>query len=29
VALLVCYKHRDNVKRLVAGKEHKFHGTAA
>jgi acyl phosphate:glycerol-3-phosphate acyltransferase len=29
VAILICYKHRDNIRRLLAGKEHKFHGTGA
>jgi acyl phosphate:glycerol-3-phosphate acyltransferase len=28
VGLLIYYKHRDNIKRLMSGKEHKFRGTA-
>jgi glycerol-3-phosphate acyltransferase PlsY len=29
VGLLIYYKHRDNMKRLLAGKENKFRGTSA
>ncbi len=29
VALIIFYKHRDNIKRLLAGKENKLHGTTA
>ncbi len=29
VGLLIYYKHRDNLKRLLSGTEHKFGGTAA
>ena len=29
VGLLIYYKHRDNIKRLMSGKEHRFRGTAA
>jgi len=29
VALLIYYKHRDNIKRLLAGTEHKFRATPA
>jgi glycerol-3-phosphate acyltransferase PlsY len=29
VGLLIYYKHRDNIKRLLSGTEHKFRGTAA
>jgi acyl phosphate:glycerol-3-phosphate acyltransferase len=29
VGLLIYYKHRDNIKRLLAGMEHKFRGAAA
>ena len=29
VGLLIFYKHSDNIKRLLAGKEHKFHGASA
>ena len=29
VALLITYKHYENIKRLLTGKEHKFRGTSA
>jgi glycerol-3-phosphate acyltransferase PlsY len=29
VGLLIYYKHRDNIKRLLSGTEHKFRGTVA
>ena len=29
VGLLIFYKHSDNIKRLLAGKEHKFRGASA